>query len=109
MNTGKMVFLLFITVIFTLTFVYIPYANIIFSSWSGLVLIYFVWYFLFTPKLRTLMVFGVFSVIAGFLFTLLGLTVFSEKAGEFFYTTMVLLFLHLVNPSQILFRKEKKK
>lgn len=108
-NTSKIVFLLFVTVVFTLTFVYIPYINILFSSWIGMLLIYFLWYLLFSPKLDVLLFIGVVTCVVGFIFTILGLAVFSDKVGEFFYFTLLLLFLRLSYDQMMPYLRKRKK
>lgn len=89
-NLGKIVFLLLVTVVLTLIVTYVPYLNIVLSSSVGFLLVFLIWYVLFSPSLLVLVVFLLIALLASSVTDYLRLDFISEPLGVIMYVLLML-------------------
>ena len=94
------VILLFITLVtFTLTVVYIPYLNVVFSSAVGFLIAFITWYLLFNPRTYVLVILAIAGLGIALIATLLELNFLAEAIGEFLYLILVLSIVNFIKDS----------
>lgn len=91
---GRIVLLCLIVVFFTTTVIYIPYFNILFGSSTGFLISFIVWYFLFSPSMKTLIFMCMFALVIAFVCTALKLNFLVEISGNILFVLMVFMLIN---------------
>ena len=95
-NLGKIVLIFIILVIFTLTVVYIPYLNVLFSPAIGFLVVFLSWYFLFRPSTYILVILEIIALCIALVSALLEVGFLAEAVGEFLYVSLVLIAFNFI-------------
>lgn len=105
-SLGRIVLLLIVIVIVTLTVAYTPYLNIVISPSTRFLIVFLVWYILFSPSANLLISFCMILLFTAVVTTLLDLDFLSESFGGIIYLLLVLI---LINYVTSFFQKERKR
>lgn len=98
-NLDKVVLFFIIIVVFTLTVVYIPYLNILFSLINGLALVVISWYVLFHPSQKTLIIISLIALFFAYGFTFLKIVFIQEMLGNLIFLFLVFILINLIKES----------
>ncbi|MBI2613594.1 MAG: hypothetical protein HYW62_02385 [Candidatus Levybacteria bacterium] len=105
-NLGRVVSLFLLIVVLALLFIYIPFVNIILSPQLSIVIILTSWGILFTPSVKTLVLFAFFVLLMDIILTFFGLDAFVDPLGNIFYFLLIFI---CVNYAKEVFQMYKNK
>lgn len=95
-NLHKIVLIFIIIVIFTISLLYIPYLNIIISPPLGFGFTTLVWYMLFSPKTRILVMLSIVVLFISLFFSLLRISLFAESVADILYLFLIFILANYV-------------
>jgi len=104
-NLGKIVLLFIIIVIFTLSFYYIPYLNIIISPPLSFGFTLMVWYVLFSPSTKIVVILSLSILFISLFFSILRISLFAESIADVLYLFLIFI---LTNYVKDLWRKNSR-
>lgn len=93
-HSQKVTQLFLIFVIFTMLLVYVPFLNIIITPFIGFVFVLIVWYFMFSPATKWIILIAVIVLLMSFLLTIFEFDVFTENLGAVLYFLFIFLFMN---------------
>lgn len=95
-NVNKLVLLFMIVVMVSVTFIYIPYLNIIITPGVKMFIISLCAYILFSFSTRALVVVSMYAIFFSFILTFIELDFIAETLGNFLYLLLVSIFVDYV-------------
>ncbi len=95
-NLGKLVFLLITIVFITLTLVYTPFLNVVITPEVRYGICVVVWYILFSPKTKTIILVSLISLGVGIVYTIFGLSSFIDSIGVFIFILIIFIFINYI-------------
>ncbi len=90
-NLGKVVLIFLLAVVFGMLFIYVPFLNLIFGPLISFFILFFLWFVLFPPSIRTLVGIGIFTLFCACALSLLRVESLAEPFGEILYMILVLI------------------
>lgn len=99
-NLGRIVLLSIAVIFFTVTINYIPYLNFLFSGEVGFPILFIIWYLLFSPSSKMLVLIGLGTLSIAFFAVLFDLKTMSDYLGSFMYFQLMLIFLNYLKDNQ---------
>lgn len=92
----RIVLLFIIIVIFTLSFFYIPYLNIIISPPLSFGFSLLVWYVLFSPSTRIMVMLCLVTLFVSLFFSILRISLFAESIVDVLYLFLIFILANYV-------------
>lgn len=106
-NLGKIVSLFILIVLLTLLFTYIPFINIVLSPLLNIIIILTFWNILFTPSVKTLVLFALFILFICIILTFFNLDSFADPFGNIFYFLLIFICVNYAKDVSELYKKRE--
>jgi hypothetical protein len=107
-NLEKLVFLLLVVVLFTLTAIYIPFLNVFITPIVGFVMCMVVWYALFLPNIEVLVCISLIAMLIAIVATFFPIGILLDVASQLLYILIIFILVNFIREEIRSFRGRLK-